>query len=435
LSALAAEPPGAAVNRKLIELLGAAAVGLGVFLSGFVIREPAPFDLFMAALIAVWALFGLRLSRSVMPLLVLLVLFNLGGLVSMSQLADLGDTPLYIAVSFFLALIAVFFAAVLEARPHYFPLIFKAWVAAACGTSLLGIAGYFHAFPGAGMFTVYSRAAGAFQDPNVFGPFLVAPALFLLHGILTDRLRRLSLYTLPLLVIAAGLFLSFSRGAWGLFAVSAAMMMGALFLRSRSNAFRLRIALMGAAAAALLILAVLVVLQLPGVAELFETRAQVVQDYDGARLGRFARHLLGFQLALEHPFGIGLLMFDDLYGEDTHNIWLKAILEYSWLGFASYVALILWTLGAGFRILFRDRPWQPFLLCAYLALVGHVVLGAVIDTDHWRHFYLLLGLVWGAIALERRRQRGFLAGASMRRPPNGVDPAAVSPYIPARFGA
>jgi O-antigen ligase len=282
---------------------------------------------------------------------------------------------------------------------------------------------------------VYSRAAGAFQDPNVFGPFLAAPALFLLHGILTDRLRRLPLYALPLLVIAAGLFLSFSRGAWGLFAVSAAMMMGALFLQSRSNAFRLRIALMGAAALVLLALAVLAVLQLPGVAELFETRAHVVQDYDGARLGRFARHVLGFQLALEHPFGIGLLMFDDLFGEDTHNIWLKAILEYSWLGFASYVALILWTLAAGFRILFRDRPWQPFLLCAYIVLVGHVVLGAVIDTDHWRHFYLLLGLVWGAIALERRHQRALFHGSPARLSPNGVDPKPLSPYIPARFGA
>ena len=66
-----------------------------------------------------------------------------------------------------------------------------------------------------------------------------------------------------------------------------------------------------------------------------------------------------------------------------------------------------WSAGrftAGFRILFRDRPWQPILLCAYVVFVGHVALGSVIDTDHWRHFYLLIGLVWGAIALEYRHQ-------------------------------
>lgn len=429
MSALAAPLPRAAVNRKLLELLPVGAVGFGVFLSGFVIREPAPFDLFMAALIATWAVFGLTLSRTVMPLLVLLVLLNLGGLVSMSQMSDLGGAPMYIAVSLFLAVSAVFFASILEVRPALFRAVFRGWVAAACGTSLLGIAGYFQAFPGAEVFTRYGRAAGVFQDPNVFAPFLAAPALYLLHGIVTDRARRVPLYVVPLLVIAAGLFLAFSRGAWGLFAISAVLMMGTLFLRSRSNAFRLRLLLMGGAAVVLLALAILVVLQLPGVADLLQSRAQVVQDYDGARLGRFARHLLGFQLALDHPFGSGVLTFAGLYGEDTHNVWLKALLEYSWLGFAAYVALMLWTLAAGFRILLRDRPWQPFLLCAYIVLVGHLVLGAVIDTDHWRHFYLLLGIVWGAIGAEKRHQRGLAASRARASSPIRVDPSADSPYI------
>jgi hypothetical protein len=167
---------------------------------------------------------------------------------------------------------------------------------------------------------------------------------------------------------------------------------------------RLRIIGMGIAALALLAIGLVVALQIPAVADLFSARAQLVQDYDSARLGRFARIGLGFQLAAEHPLGIGPLAFGHIFGEDTHNIWLKALLDYSWLGFASYVLLIVWTLAAGFRILFRDRPWQPYLLCAYVVLLGHVGLGAVIDTDHWRHFYLLLGLVWGGIALEARHK-------------------------------
>jgi hypothetical protein len=32
----------------------------------------------------------------------------------------------------------------------------------------------------------------------------------------------------------------------------------------------------------------------------------------------------------------------------------------------------------------------------------------VIDTDHWRHFYLLLGLIWGGMGLEYRHQRGMV---------------------------
>ena len=135
----------------------------------------------MAALIAVWALFGLRISRAITPLLVLLVLFNIGGMISMTQMSNLMDTPLYLAVSLFLAFTAVFFAAVTEAQPSLYRLIFRAWIAAAVITSTLGIIGYFGLMPGAEMFTKFERAAGAFQDPNVFGPFLALPGIYLLY--------------------------------------------------------------------------------------------------------------------------------------------------------------------------------------------------------------------------------------------------------------
>ncbi|MEM9574260.1 MAG: hypothetical protein AAF870_03405, partial [Pseudomonadota bacterium] len=156
-----------------------------------------------------------------------------------------------------------------------------------------------------------------------------------------------------------------------------------------------------------LVIALLVALQIDSVRDLFLTRAQLVQEYDGARLGRFARHWLGFAKALEHPFGIGILEFGKIFGEDPHNIWLKALFDYSWLGFAAYVALMVWTLIAGFKILFRNRIWQPFLLCAYIVFVGHIIIGNVIDTDHWRHFFLLLGIIWGCVAAEANHQRAL----------------------------
>lgn len=404
MTTIATSLPPEAVNRKVIALISASAVALGVFLSGFVIREPAPYELYMAGLIAVWSLFGLRISVGITPLLLLLIVFNIGGMISMTQMAELRDTPLYIAVSLFLAFTAVFIASVTESRPALYPLIFRAWIASALLTGTAGIIGYFHALPGFEMFTKYERAAGVFQDPNVFGPFLALPGIWLLYRILTGSASDWLRCVPPFLVIVLAIFLSFSRGAWGLFGVSAILLTGTLFLRSQSGAFRLRLAMMSLLAFSLLFVAILVALQIPSVAELFTTRAQLVQEYDGARLGRFARYVIGFQLAMEHPFGIGPLVFGQIYGEDTHNIWLKALMDYGWLGFAAWLTMIVWTLAGGFRIMFRQRPWQPYLLCAWIVLVGHVALGTVIDTDHWRHFYLLLGLVWGAIALERRHQ-------------------------------
>jgi O-antigen ligase len=149
----------------------------------------------------------------------------------------------------------------------------------------------------------------------------------------------------------------------------------------------------------------IVILQLPGVSEMFSNRAHLEQSYDTARLGRFARYGIGFQMAMEHPFGIGPLVFGTIFGEDTHDIWLKMLMDYGWLGFVSFLTLVAWTMAAGFRILLRDRPWQPYLLCAYVAFIGNIGLGTFIDIDHWRHVYLLLGLIWGAIALEYRHQR------------------------------
>ncbi|EJN06474.1 O-antigen ligase family protein [Phyllobacterium sp. YR531] len=390
----------AAKNRALIRLVSNFAVGFGVFLSGFVIDEPAPYELYMAGLIAIWALFGLRLSQVSSSLLAILVIFNIGGVISMGQMSDLKTAPMYLAVSLFLSLTAVFFAAIINNDYRILKVIFGGYLLAAVCTSMLGILGYFSAFPGAELFTRYGRAMGAFQDPNVFGPFLMLPFAWLIHGVLAGNLRALPVRLIPILILTLAIFLSFSRAAWGMALLTIIGLAMLLFIRNPSPLFRLRIIIMAIVAVALALIAIVIALQIPSVAELFNARAQLVQDYDDAQFGRFARHWYGLLLSIDHPLGIGPLEFGPIYGEDTHNIWLKASLDYGWIGFASYLTLTMLTLGLGLRFLFRDRPWQPYLLCAYLAYVTHVVVGNVIDTDHWRHFYLLIGIIWGCSALE-----------------------------------
>jgi O-antigen ligase len=408
LSALATGTlPSSVVQAKALSLVASSAVMLGVFLLGFVHNEPAPYELYMVGLIAIWGLFGLRFPRHAAILLGIFVLLNIGGLISLSQMADLYETPLYLAVSLFLAFTSVFFVSILTADHERYRLIFAAWTVAALTTGVLGIAGYFGLFPGAETFTRFGRATGAFQDPNVFGPFLTLPTIYLLHRLLTGNPLAMPGYALIFLVLVSAIFLSFSRGAWGLFAFSAMALTAALFLQSTSGLFRLRIAAMSGLALILLIVAILVALQLPGVGDFFSQRARLVQDYDGGQFGRFARFGIGIEMALEHPLGIGPLNFGRLLREDTHNIWLKALMDYGWLGFVAWLSLIVWTIAGGFGILFRDRPWQPYLLCAYVVFLGHVALGTVIDMDHWRHFYVLIGLIWGAMALEYRFQKSL----------------------------
>ncbi len=165
-------------------------LGFGVFLSGFVISEPAPYEVLMVDRLPSGSCSDCASHAPFAPLLALLLAFNIGGMLALTVMNEiLTEQFLYVFVSVFLALTAVFYAAVIEDRHQRLVLIFRAWVAAAILTGMLGILGYFHAFP-VPKPSPYDRAMGAFQDPNVFGPFLVAPMLYLLHGLLKGKLAE-----------------------------------------------------------------------------------------------------------------------------------------------------------------------------------------------------------------------------------------------------
>ena len=392
-------------KRMALRFVGSGLVAFGVFLSGFVIAEPAPYELFMAFLIGTWFILGLAISRTTGVLLAFMLTFMTGGFLSLTQMAAIGGAPMYLAVTLFLALSSVFFSAIIEEDWSRLRLIFNAWTASAVITALLGIAGYFNLFPGSEVFTLYDRAKGAFQDPNVFGPFLIAPSLYLIHALLTGRASTLPIKAAALGIITIGVLLSFSRAAWGLFLFSVAMMVLLMFIKERSGAFRLKIIILALSGVIFAVLAIVVALQIPQVADLLTSRTSLAQDYDSGRLGRFARHKLGFLSAMSQPLGIGPMVFSTIYPEDEHNIWLKSLTSYGWLGFISYVGLVCTTLWLGFRYLLRDRPWQPYLMVGWITLLGHQLIGNVIDTDHWRHHFVLYGIVWGCLALEPAHQR------------------------------
>jgi len=89
-----------------------------------------------------------------------------------------------------------------------------------------------------------------------------------------------------------------------------------------------------------------------------------------------------------------------------HNVYLQAFIVYGWIGGLTYIVLLLSTLWIGIRTALVRTPWQPYLITAFATFVGEVLEGFIIDTDHWRHFFLLLGMVWGlaAATLNQTRQ-------------------------------
>jgi len=388
--------------------LSRAILAFTVFLGAFVINEPAPYELMLVASIAGFLIFGLRLSALAVSLTTLFLLFNIGGLLSMFQMSNYKEIPLYLMVSLFLGLSSVFFCAVIEADMGRLRTIYRAYVAGALITAILGILGYFNAFPGAEIFTLYDRAKGAFQDPNVFGPFLVPPILYLSYGLLQRKLTFAPVRAGILLILMMALLLSFSRAAWGLVIISGGILYLLQFAGEQRADKRMQMIIILISGIVLLSITLLVAIQFDAVGAMFSERAKVVQEYDSGNLGRFARHAIGFRWALENPFGIGPLEFGLTLGQDTHNIWVKSLMAYGWLGFASYLTMTIWTIFGPLKLLLLQRPWTPYLQVAWAAFVGHIIIAWVIDIDHWRHVYLIIGIIWGCMALEKRRRAGQL---------------------------
>jgi hypothetical protein len=283
-------------------------------------------------------------------------------------------------------------------------LLRRAHIVAGVCAALAGIAGYFKLVPGSDAFTLYERARGTFKDPNVYGPFMVLPLLFLMQSFLMRGLRVLPV--IAFLIMTAGLFLSFSRAAWAHMVFSAGLMILLLFLTTPSGWFRARLVALSAIAAIAVAAMLGALLAVGNVGAVFKERATLSQYYDTGESGRFGNQKKSVNELLDRPNGFGPLQFRSRFTNDPHQVYLNAFASYGWAGGIAYLTLVLMTLAIGFRNVFVRTPWQPYFIAVMAAYTGVALEGLVIDTDHWRHYYLLLGLVWGfAIATMNARRK------------------------------
>ncbi|MDB5629941.1 MAG: hypothetical protein JWQ51_2281 [Tardiphaga sp.] len=400
--AMPVAPGVASLQRALLWSIGAG--GAIVFV------EPSPYELATLGAMIVFFATGLRLRLAFVPLLILLFCINLGYTICAAYMLDQKPIVNWILTSWYMAVTVIFFAMVFsEDTAGRLELLKRGLIVGGVIASLAGIAGYFSLFPGAHqMFTLYSRAAGTFKDPNVLSAFLILPALFALQNVVTERFGKAVRNAIALGIIGIALLLAFSRAAWGQMVVTSAVMLLLMFMTSGSTKQRSRIVIMTIAAVAVVSLLVLALLSMDSVGGLFKERASLGQNYDGGRFGRFGRHVLGAQMALDLPLGIGPLQFTKFMPEDTHNSYLNAFMSGGWISGVCYPALIFVTLALGFRYIFKRVPWQKTYLAVFAGFLGTVGESFIIDTDHWRHFWLMIGAMWGMFAATEtylKRQR------------------------------
>jgi hypothetical protein len=406
-AALPAEAAVHAAPRRILptRLLQTGSIWL-LFASSFlVIVEPAPFEICFGLMLAVFMLTGLRISIMFLPLIALLVLYNLGGGMSLMTVADETRAIWFIAISIYMALMGIVVAAVFSEDVERRLAAMKAgYVFAGVIASITGIIGYFDIAGTGELLTRYGRAQGTFKDPNVFSTFLILPFVFLMQGFFIGSHKRPLVALGALLIIAFGLFLSFSRGAWGVAVGATGLCVMLCFLTARANAVRVRIVLIGMASIGLFTLLLAVALQFEAIRATFEVRASLNQEYDVGETGRFGNHLRAIPFMLDLPHGFGPTMFRDYFPEDPHNTYLNAFSSYGWLGGVSYLTLVIVNMVVGWKLVFKRTPFQSDAIAIWSCFFFLMLQGLQIDTDHWRHFYLQLGLTWGLMLASLRHQ-------------------------------
>jgi O-Antigen ligase len=395
-SSMTSAPRVVALQRMLVWLVGAS--------SAIVFIEPSPYELMTLTAAVIFFATGLRMRLVFMPLLLLLFLINVGYSIGAIPFLDRPEVANWIATSWYMAVTVIFFAMVISEDPTArLDMLRRGLIAGALIAATTAIAGYFNLVPGGhDLLTLYERARGTFKDPNVLGAFLILPALFALQSVVSDNFRKSFRSATALGIMALAVLLAFSRAAWGGLAITSGFMLALMVLTSRTQAQRSRIVVMSVVAVVVLALLVAVLLSFDSIGEMFRQRASFDQSYDEGRFGRFGRHILGADMALDLPFGIGPLQFHNYFPEDTHNSYLNAFMSGGWIAGVCYPALVFVTVILGFRHVFASVPWQRAYLAIFAAFLGTVGESFVIDTDHWRHFWMMLGAMWGMFAAAHR---------------------------------
>jgi O-antigen ligase len=372
-----------------------AAVALGTLLLGVVVVEPAPSDAVFLTVIAVAIATGrFSLRHTPAPVVCLLGAFAALNLASAIQVADPERAAVYFMITLYLMVFALWLPGYLTSAGRA-QLLVRAYVAAAVISAAAGTLALIAPLPGADVLAEGGRARALFQDPNVFGPFLIPALLVVLEEMLQPRLlkARLPAKALMLAVLTLGVLFSYSRGAWLNLAVALVVLMLVLTLRGGA---RRALALLGIAVTAAAVATAIVTAT--GSADFLTERARP-QAYDTER---FSGQRAGLRPAEDYPFGAGPGQFESVAGISAHSSYARALGEQGFPGLLVVLSLLAVTLSLALGNATRGRSTYGIGSAALLAAwCGLLASSAFVDTLHWRHLWLVAALIWTGAMLDR----------------------------------
>lgn len=368
-----------------------AAVALGFVLLGVVRVEPAPSDGVFAMVMALALVTG-RFNISRVPLAAFALVGLLLGLnlLSAVEALDPAVAARYFTITLYLAVFAIWFTGYLHTQARA-RLVTVSYVIGAVAVAVPSTLALFVPIPGGELLLSADglRAQGLFKDPNVYGPFLIPPALILLEELIRPRLLRFRTTSKATLfmVLLVGVLFSYSRAAWVSTVVAVAVMLAVMALRRGGGRRAVTILVVLALAAGFSVM----MLALTSSVGFLQERA-TFQSYD---VERFGAQRTGIALAERYPFGIGPGQFELVSEVSTHSTYVRVLTEQGLLGLVVVLSLVIFTLVLASRNAVLGRSTYGIGSAALLAIwVGLVVNSFVVDTLHWRHLWVIAGMIW-----------------------------------------
>ncbi len=283
------------------------------------------------------------------------------------------------------------------------------------------------------------RAYGTFEQPNPFAGFVgtVLPiaititAYYAVRSVycvmkergsrITLHASRFSLYAMVTALLAAGLYLSFSRGAW----LGAAAAIGAVIVFAPKRLWIgltlgivALVGLLSLSSAGLLPSAISDRLADAGTLfDIRDVRGVPINDANYALIERQAHWQAAINMLTDHPWtGVGFSNYQAVYEQyrllnwpmplgHAHNIYLNVAAETGLIGLAFY--LLLWiiilvqTLRAIRRAQGFDRAVAVGLMGAWVYLGTHML----VDNLYVNNTHILIGALFGLLAVIAARAR------------------------------
>lgn len=381
-----------------------------------VVVEPGPTDLFFALGFGVLMLaigFRIEITAETRAFHALLLAFSGLNVVSLFVATSLSFGLRYFLITLYLVLIPLaftHFTAVFGKRA--LDALYTAFLVSTVLSGVVGLAAVMGVAPGPVDLYFRSddglRLSPLFKDPNVYGPFMAAGGFLLLVRAFRSGggRHRTVLFGLAFFVLTM-MFLTFSRGAWVNSAVISLtfILLVARFTRSLNEMKWLLFFLVFCSL--FFVFGLPFVLDATGLSDFFQTRAQI-QYYDTER---FSNWVTAYNVLIHEPLGIGPGHFVrradfplSEFSLDPHNIVLKVFVENGWLGGLAFFGAIGVVMVRLYRSFHGQDDRKLMRIMVFAVIAGQLVNSLVVDSLHWRHFFVLLGFACGELVIFHKRR-------------------------------